>query len=321
MDTGASASIIGTSTYQSLWTKKQAPELKQTNVKLRTYTGEYLKIAGAATVDVKHKDQNRKLPLLVVEGNGPSLLGRDWLEKLTLNWQQIHRLHSGHTLSLSDVLTAHPEVFKEELGLVKGVEAKITVDPSATPRFYRPRPVPYALRPRVEKELERLERQGIIEPVQFSDWAAPIVPVVKKDRTIRICGDYKVTLNRAAKVDTYPLPRIEDLFAILGKGKMYTKLDLAHAYQQILLDQGSRMLATINTHKGLYKYNRLPFGVSSAASIFHRVIERILQGIPNVIVYIDDILLTGSSEEDHLRTLDLVLSRLKEHGVCLKQEK
>ncbi len=89
---------------------------------------------------------------------------------------------------------------------MRGTKAKIQVDPSTRPRFYRPRSVPFALREGVEKALERLEKEGIIEPVEFSDWAALIVPVVKKDGTIRVCGDYKLTVNQAAKVDCYPLP-------------------------------------------------------------------------------------------------------------------
>ena len=155
-----------------------------------------------------------------------------------------------------------------------------------------------ALRNKVETELNRLKQEGIIEPIRFSEWAAPIVPVVKRDGSIRICGDYKVTINKAAKVDSYPLPRIEDLFATLGKGKTYTKLD-----QQIELDDKSKELATINTQKGLYRYCRLPFGVSSAPTIFQRTIEGILHSIPNVAVYmyIDDILVTGSSESKHWR--------------------
>ena len=94
----------------------------------------------------------------------------------------------------------------------------------------------YALKGKVKQELERLESTGIISPVEFADWAAPIVPMVKTNGTIRICGDYKVTINQAAKVDTYPLPRIEDFLASLGWEKLFTKLDLAHAYQQIPLD-------------------------------------------------------------------------------------
>ena len=118
----------------------------------------------------------------------------------------------------------------------------------------------------MEQELDRLVKDGVIEAVQFSDWAAPIVPVVKKDGSVRICGDYKVTVNQVAKTDTYPLPRIEDLFASLAGGTSFSKLDLAHAYQQIPLDDESKKYVTINTQKGLYHYNRLTFGIASALS-------------------------------------------------------
>ena len=96
---------------------------------------------------------------------------------------------------------------------MKDATAKVYVNPDAPPTFCKARTVPYALRPKVEQELERLQQAGVIEPVQFSEWAAPIVPVMKKDGSVRICGDYKVTVNRASKLDVLPLPRNEDLFA------------------------------------------------------------------------------------------------------------
>ena len=164
--------------------------------------------------------------------------------------------------------------------------------------------MPYALRSWIEQELTRLEDSGIIERVEFSDWAAPIMPVVKPDGSVRICGDYKLTSNCVAKLDTYPLPRIEDLFASLSGGKQFSKLDLAHAYQQILLDDESRKFVVINTHKGLYHYNCLPFGIASAPAIFQRTMEGILQGIDHVTVYLDDILITGTSHADHLKNLE-----------------
>jgi len=102
----------------------------------------------------------------------------------------------------------------------------------------------------------------------FSEWAAPIVPALKKDGGIRVCGDYKLTVNQAAKADTYPLPWIEDLFTSLAGGKAFSELDLAHAYQQAPLDQAARKCVTINTQKGLFQYTLLPFGVSSAQAIF-----------------------------------------------------
>ena len=102
---------------------------------------------------------------------------------------------------------------------------------------------------------------GVIKPIQFSDWAAPIVPVVKSDSSIRICGDYKITVNAVAKLETYPLPKVEDLFAALSGGVLFSKQDLSHAYQQLALEEDSRKYTNINTTKGLFQYLRLPFGI------------------------------------------------------------
>ena len=82
---------------------------------------------------------------------------------------------------------------------------------------------------------------------------------------------------------------MEDLFADLAGGKVFSKLDLAHAYQQIGLDNASKKLTTINTHRGLFQYNRLPFGISSAPSIFQRTLESLLAGLAKVSIYLDDI--------------------------------
>ena len=94
-------------------------------------------------------------------------------------------------------------------------------------------------------------------------------------------------------------------------GKTFSKLDLAHAYQQIPLDNDSKKFTTISTTKGLYQYNHLHFGISSAPSIFQRAMEGMLQGIPGVSIYIDDILVTGKTNKEHLKNLDEVLSRLE----------
>jgi len=132
--------------------------------------------------------------------------------------------------------------------------------------------------------------------VEFTERAAPIVPVVKQDGSVRICGDYKCTVNQVSKLDNYPIPKTDDLLATLGGGNKFTKLDMSQAYQQLLLDEESKKFTTINTHKGLYQYNRLPFGVSSAPGIFQRTMENLLQGIPHVVVRVDDILGSGKND-------------------------
>ena len=145
------------------------------------------------------------------------------------------------------------------------------------------------LKKKVQEELERLQAEGTVEPVQFAEWAAPIVPIVKEDKSIRVCGDYKATVNQAAKLDNYPIPKAEDLFATLNGGDKLSKLDMSQAYQQIPLEDQSKKFTTINTHKGLFQFNRLPYGVSSSPGIFQRTMENLLQGIPFVVVRVDDI--------------------------------
>ena len=99
----------------------------------------------------------------------------------------------------------------------------------------------------------------IITPVKHSEWAAPIVPVVKCYGTIHLCGNYKVTINPVLIPDTYPLPQVDDLFAALSGGKVFSKLDLSHAYLQVHLDDISKKLITVNTPPGLFQYERLAF--------------------------------------------------------------
>ena len=258
------------------------------------------------------------LSALVVQGNGPSLVGRDWLSKVRLDWHEIFYENlelANQKGELETILKQYPEVFKTGMGTLKGFKATIKVDHESVPKYWKPRPVPYSIRNKVDQELDRLVQEEIIEPVQFLDWAAPIVPIVKPDGTICICGDYKVTLNKVSKLDKYPIPKCEDLLATIGAGQKFTKLDLRHAYLQVELEEDSKPFTTISTHRGIFQYNRLPFGVSSSPGIFQRAMEHIIEGIPNVKARLDDILLTGPNDEIHMSTLKTVLERLEKAGV------
>ena len=109
---------------------------------------------------------------------------------------------------------------------MKGYKAKILVDSNATPKYMKTCSIPY-YREKVVKELNQLVEEGSLEPVKHSDWASPIVAVFKLDKeNVRICSDYKQTVNPVSKLDRYPIPRIEDLFSKLAGGKSFSKLDL-----------------------------------------------------------------------------------------------
>ena len=173
------------------------------------------------------------------------------------------------------------------------------------------------LKNKVELELNRLQQKGVISPVQHTEWAAPIVPVVKRDGTVRICGDFKVTINPVINIESYPLPRVEELFANLSHGKYFSKLDMSNAYLQLPLSDEAQKLVTINTHLGLFRYHRLPFGVSSAPAIFQRFMETLLRGLGGTAVYLDDILVSGSTLEEHSQNLHAVFSKLSQAGLKL----
>ncbi|XP_041957495.1 uncharacterized protein K02A2.6-like [Alosa sapidissima] len=187
-------------------------------------------------------------------------------------------------------------------------------------KFCKSRPLPFAMKSRVDAELDQLEKAGIISPVKHSEWVAPVVPLVKRDNTIRLCGDYKLTVNQAATTETYPLPRIEELMATLSGGTIFSKIDLASAYQQVLLEDESKKLLTINTHRGLFMYNRLAFGVSSAPSIFQSIMENLMKDL-DIVICLDDLLITGKTEHEHLQKLQKVLQRLQESGLRVKKSK
>lgn len=191
----------------------------------------------------------------------------------------------------------------------------------ALPRFLKCRNIPFALKDDVLTELNRLVQLGILEPTQYSEWATPIVVVRKKDGSLRICGYYRSTVNQAVKSNVYPLPTSQELFAKLGKGRFFSKLDLAQAYQQLVVDDTTAELLTINTVQGLYKVRRLPYGVSVAPGLFQRAMDTILAGLPKVAVYLDDILVVSETAEEHERMLTEVFGRLAKAGLRVQANK
>ena len=300
LDTGAAVSVITQTTYQKIAQRNHIQPLQHSDIKLKSYSGETIPVLGLVQVVVTHQREECELLVHVVDGEGPDLLGRDWLRDLKVTLGEMHSLEESK--SLQEVLEKHSSLFCNDVGCLQGMEVNLNVDRNAAPKFCKARSVPLALKEKVEAELEKLESMGIISPVQFSKWAAPIVPVLKQNGSVRICGDYKVTVNQVCPSDSYPLPRVDELLANLSGGKYFSKLDMSQAYLQLPLDEESKEYVTVNTHKGLYRYNRLPFGVSSAPSIFQKTMENLLQGIKGVSVYIDDILITGPTIEEHLQS-------------------
>ena len=128
LDTGTSVSLVSAKTFATLQSSRQ---LQKSNMVLRTYSGEQIRVVGNTDVSVKYNTQVVTLPLQVIEGEGPSLLGCNWCRHIKLGWKSIH-IMKGDDLQL--ILERHRGAFRDRLGKLQGYQAKIVIEPEATPK-------------------------------------------------------------------------------------------------------------------------------------------------------------------------------------------
>lgn len=316
IDTGASLSAMSKKTYIELFSNFK---LIEDNVILQSYSGEILKVTGAINVSIKFKNLSKMLKIIIVENGGPAILGRDFLRLFKIGLSNVNNLNINNELNI--ILEQYKDLFNGELGKFKHSKVHLELKENSSPIFFQPRKVPIAFKQQVDEELTKLIANGVLTKVDTADYGTPLVPVLKEDGHIRVCGDYKVTINKNLKDFNHPIPRIQDIFEKLRGGKTFTKLDLACAYNQLELDEESKHLVTWSTHRGVFQMNRLPYGVKPASGIFQSTIEKLLLGIPGVVSYIDDIVVTGKDQEEHLANLKAVFEKLFDAGLRLNKRK
>lgn len=275
---------------------------------------------------LQYKNVTKTLDLYVINSGTTTLLGRQWLSELNIDIPRVNvlKLESDQNdinKQLYNIISRHESLFDGTLGRYTGAPVQLSVREGAAPVYCRARAVPYALRARVDTELDAMLAAGVIEPVERSDWATPLVIASKANGGIRICADYKVTLNRVLSVDRYPVPKIDDLFSDLAGKVFFTKLNLSQAYNQLVLDERSREYTVVNTHRGLFKYNRLVYGLASSPGIFQKLMVSLFDGLPDVMVFYDDILIKSKCLKEHLRTLEHVFEILQSNGLKIKKSK
>ena len=230
--------------------------------------------------NVIYKHKHYSLPVVVGNQRAkPTLLGKNWLHRIKLAWGEILSISNENPISaegqLTNLLSKYHELFTDSYEGMNGLEAHITMKSNVKHIFVKAHRVPYALKVQVEKKLDKLEAHGAIKKTDKSSWASPIVVVPKSDTTVRFCGDYQVTNDQSVEV----LPTTQDLNTALVDSKVFSKLDLSHAYAQLNVDKESQEYLTISTHKGLYSYLKLPYGVKSLPKIFQAKMDQIVQGI------------------------------------------
>ena len=187
--------------------------------------------------------------------------------------------------------------------------------------FHPKHPVPYTALPLEDKELKYLEERKVIIPVTYSQWAAPIMVVKKADNSIWLCADFSTGLNAALEDHQYTLPVPEDLFTTFNGGTSYAKLNLAEAYLQVEVSTTSWELLTINTHRGLFQYWQLLFGVKTVLAIFQQIMDTMLTRVEGTVVYKDNTIVVSWSTEELTERIDKVLTHIQDFGFQFRPEK
>nr|Q09575.1 RecName: Full=Uncharacterized protein K02A2.6 [Caenorhabditis elegans] len=324
LDTGSMITLISV----KCWEKLGSPPLEKVPHRISCANGTPMAVKGRCLVKFKLKGIEYT-EYVYVRDRQTNLLGTSWLnlcpQMRSALAQIVNQVSTSETeASRLEVMLKNdfPEVFKDGLGLCTKEKAEFRTEENAVPVFKRARPVPYGSLEAVETELNRLQEMGVIVPITYAKWAAPIV-VIKKKGTgkIRVCADFKCSgLNAALKDEFHPLPTSEDIFSRL-KGTVYSQIDLKDAYLQVELDEEAQKLAVINTHRGIFKYLRMTFGLKPAPASFQKIMDKMVSGLTGVAVYWDDIIISASSIEEHEKILRELFERFKEYGFRVSAEK
>lgn len=225
---------------------------------------------------------------------------------------------------VEDLLTKHQAVFsqgKYDLGRTSLVQHNIPLLPGSRPLKQRPYRHGPAQEEEIEKQVKEMQQQGLIKEGHGA-WSSPVVLVQKKDRSWRFCVDYR-KLNATTHKDAYPLPRIDDSLDALGGSKLFSTLDLTSGYWQVELDVEAKEKAAFVTRSGLWEWQVLPFGLTSAPSTFERLMETVLRGLhwKTLLIYLDDIIVFSKDLDSHLERLGEVFTRLHQAGLKLRPDK
>ncbi|XP_062700774.1 uncharacterized protein K02A2.6 isoform X1 [Aedes albopictus] len=203
------------------------------------------------------------------------------------------------------------------------MEVSLQINEEVKPVQHTKCHIPIPLQEKVQKEIDNMLDQDIIEPApRDSPWISRLVvsPKAGDPSAVRLCVDMRAA-NRAIVPQHYPLPTFEDILPHLQNCKWFSKIDLVKAFHQVVLAENTRFITTFATHQGYYRYKRLAFGMNCASEVFQSIIERVLKGISGVKVFIDDILVFAPNKRIHDEVLRLVLRRLQEYGITINPRK
>lgn len=315
VDTGAAVSIITESFYRQHFS--DVP-LTEPAVKLVSYTKSDIPVLGCLSATVQHDSTTAPAKLYVAKQTGTAVLGMDLFRALKLSIVD-NAVQSPAAAPVTEVTQGTSMT----LGLAKNFVHQVKEkegNEAVRPKQQKLRRLPLSVRQAVSAELERLLQLDVIERIDASPWVSPIVVTLRKNGAVRLCVDLREP-NKAIVMDSFPLPHMDDIFSNMSGATVFSTIDLANAYHQVLLAEESRDLTAFITHEGLFRFKRVPYGLCSAPSAFCKMMSILLKGLEGVQYFLDDVIVYGKSKEEHDRNLQKVLAAIREAGLQLNDEK
>ncbi|KAK3092068.1 hypothetical protein FSP39_024885 [Pinctada imbricata] len=324
IDSGATCNVMDRAQWEDLKRQNVICTSTKESKPLFAYGSKTpLPVAGSIKATVRANNcEILDAEFIVIEGEGQCLLGRDTATKLNLLrlGPEVNAVSGEGSTGKHPVLTKYASAFTG-LGKLKDFKLEVPIDRDVEPVVQPVRRIPFSLRDRLEQKLDELENLDIIEKATGpTTWVSPVVVVPKGQDDIRICVDMR-RANSAVKRERYPIPTMAEVLQDMNHGKVFSKIDINLAYHQIELSENCRDITTFATHKGLYRYKRLMFGISCAPEMYQRVLSTILQDCEGVENFMDDIVEYGENESEHNVRLERAIERLVEKGFTLNPDK
>ena len=249
-----------------------------------------------------------------------ALVAEDWSEDEAVG-TELHGHYEGFDEAevVCRLKEEYPEVFSDLPGRTTACQLKIETG-EAAPRGSHPYRIPNKLKEGVRAEVEKLVELGIVVP-STSPWASPVVPVPKKDGTVRVCIDYR-KLNEVTVADPYYMTTMEEILERVGESRIMSKLDLAKGFYQVEVEPLSQGKTAFVSPFGKFEFQRMPFGLKNAPAVFQRLMEVVLRDCYECSApYIDDVIVFSKNGEEHVQHLRCVLDALRKFGLTIKEEK
>lgn len=293
VDSGADANLVSGEMWEKLKNENVAvfSSTKGSSRILRAYgSQDPLMILGSFVADIEVGDQHSRAEFFVVHGGQRCLLGDKTAKQLGV-------LKVG--LDINSVAVS-------PFSKMNGIKAKIQFDPAVVPVYQPMRRIPVPLEEAVDRKLDEMLNRDIIEvKTGPTTWVSPLVVVGKSNGEPRLCLDLR-RVNEAVLREHHPMPSVDDYLAKLGRGQLWSKLDIKEAFLQIELDEDSRDATTFITRRGLYRFKRLPFGLVTAPELFQKAMDETLSGCEGTVWYLDDVLVEGRDLQEHDQRLEQV---------------